>query len=411
MTGNRLLTRRSRTTSSPVRRPLSLAAAGTTLAGLLAAGLVAPTVADASTSPAHASRADAVLQRDIDALAADGFPGVEAAYADGRGRVRDHVAGVGDLATGAPVPLNGRVRIASNTKSFTATVVLQLVGEGKVQLDAPIERYLPGVVRGQGIDGRQITVRQLLQHTSGLPDYDNVLYQEWLDSDFRKHYTPQQLLAAAFTQPALAAPGAAFSYSNTNYTLAGLLVERVTGHSLGSEITSRVINRIGLRDTYWPADGDQRIRGAHPHSYLQETPGGPVNDVTELDPSLGGAAGQLVSTPRDLLTFFQSLIGGKLLKPAQLAEMQRTVPATDISLRDVPESYGLGLATFTLSCGGTAWTHGGDLPGSHTREAVTADGRGVAIAVTGEAPNADPTDVHQFVDLEDAVDDALCATR
>ena len=414
MTGPRLLPSRSRTTSSPPgRRPLSLLAGGTALAALVTTGLLAPTAADAT--PLHHHRhpvaADAVVQRDVDALAADGFPGVLAAVSDGRGGGLDHVAGVGDLATGAPVPVDGQVRIASNTKTFTATVVLQLVAEHEVSLDRTVETYLPGLVRGPGGDGRQITVRQLLQHTSGIPDYDGVLYPEWLASGFTRHYTGQELVAAGLGRPALAAPGAAFSYSNTNYAIAGLLVEKVTGHSIGDEITSRIIEPLGLRDTYWPADGDRTIRAPHPRNYLQDTAGGPWTDVTEMDPSMGWAAGQLVSTPRDLLTFFQAVVAGKLLPPAQQREMQRTVPATDISLRNSNDRYGLGLASFTLSCGGTAWTHGGDLPGAHSREAVTADGRGVSIVVTGDPANADPEDAHQFLHLEEAVDDAFCALK
>ncbi|MEU2349777.1 serine hydrolase domain-containing protein [Modestobacter sp. NPDC049651] len=400
--------------SSPTPRRASLVATGTVLAGLLTAGVVAPAAADASPSQHRPPlAADRVVQHDIDALADEGFPGVLAAVSDGRGQGpghgRDHVAGVGDLATGAPVPVNGSVRIASNTKTFTATVVLQLVAEREVQLDRPVETYLPGLVRGPGGDGRQITVRQLLQHTSGIPDYDDVLYPEWLASGFTRHYTGQELVAAGLGRPALAAPGAAFSYSNTNYAIAGLLVERVTGHRIGDEITHRIIEPLHLRDTYWPSDGDRGIRGPHPRNYLQETAGGPWTDVTEMDPSMGWAAGQVVSTPRDLLRFFSAVVGGELLPPAQQQEMERTVPATDISLRNAGDRYGLGLASFELSCGGRAWTHGGDLPGTHSREAVTADGRGVSIVVTGDPANADPADAHQFEHLEDAVDAAFCA--
>ena len=111
------------------------------------------------------------VQQALDALVReDGFPGALAAVRGKSGRTRDYTAGVGDVATGERVPVNGQVRIASNTKMFTATVVLQLVGEGRIGLDEPVETYLPGIVRGEGIDGRDITGRQLLQHTSGLPD-------------------------------------------------------------------------------------------------------------------------------------------------------------------------------------------------------------------------------------------------
>ncbi|MGY1843132.1 serine hydrolase domain-containing protein [Modestobacter sp. SYSU DS0875] len=380
-------------------RHVGVVAAGTALSGLLAVGLLAPPAL--AGPPRHTPHA--ALEHELDALVTDdGYPGALAAVSDARGRVRDLTAGVGDLDTGAPVPRNGEVRVASNTKVFTATVVLQLVGEGRVALDEPVETYLPGLVRGEGIDGRQITVRQLLQHTSGIPDYDHVLIEEWQASGYSGFYEPHDLLAAGLGQPALFPPGGGFEYSNTNYVLAGLLVQRVTGRPVGEEITRRVIEPLGLRDTYWPGEGEQQLRGRHPHSYSPVEPEGPPVDVTELDPSLGWAAGALVSTPRDLLRFSHALIGGEQLAPELLAEMQRTVPAVDTALRGA-EEYGLGLQTYTLSCGGVAWGHGGDLPGSHTRNAVTSDGRGAVVTVTG-----DPSTEEQGIRLEETIDTAIC---
>ncbi|MGY1855206.1 serine hydrolase domain-containing protein [Modestobacter sp. SYSU DS0290] len=387
------------TRPSPARRRTSVVAAGTALSGLLAAGLLAPPATAAP--PRHAPAGE--LQRELDALVReDGYPGALAAVSDARGRVRDLTAGVGDLATGAPVPRNGEVRVASNTKTFTATVVLQLVGEGRVALDEPVETYLPGLVRGEGIDGRQITVRQLLQHTSGIPDYDHVLIEEWQGSGYHRFYEPHDLLAAGLSQPALFPPGGGFEYSNTNYVLAGLLVQRVTGRPVGEEITRRVIEPLHLRDTYWPGEGEQQLRGRHPHVYSPLEPEGPPVDVSVLDPSLGWAAGALVSTPRDLLRFNSALVGGELLSPQLLAEMQRTVPADGTVLRGA-EEYGLGLQTYTLSCGGVAWGHGGDLPGSHTRNAVTSDGRGAVVVITG-----DPATEEQAIRLEETIDTAIC---
>ncbi|NEK94601.1 beta-lactamase family protein [Modestobacter muralis] len=149
-------------------------ASGAALAALLGTGLLAP--ATAAATPSHAPAATASVQRDLDSLVNEGrFPAVLASVTDGRGRTRDLAAGVRDVTTGGPAPVNGRIRMASNTKTFTATVVLQLVAERRIGLDQPIERYLPGLVRGPGGDGREITVRELLQHTSGLPDYDDVV--------------------------------------------------------------------------------------------------------------------------------------------------------------------------------------------------------------------------------------------
>jgi len=293
------------------------------------------------------------------------------------------------------------VRIASNTKTFTATVVLQLVEEGRVDLDAPIETHLPGLVRGPGGDGTAITVRQLLQHTSGLPEYVDVLVADHAAQQHR-YVEPHQLLDIALARPPVFAPGTGWRYSNTNYVLAGLLVQEVTGRPIGEEITTRVIEPLGLDDTYWPHEGEQELRGDHPHGYAATAPDAPYTDVTTQDPSFGWAAGQLVSTPDDLLSFFTALVDGELLSPALLAQMQTTVPARGTTARG-EESYGLGLQTYTLSCGGTAWTHGGDIPGFETRGAVVPQGKGVVIAVT-----ALPADEQQAVDVEEAVDAALC---
>ncbi|QXG75249.1 beta-lactamase family protein [Modestobacter sp. L9-4] len=362
--------------------------------------------ASAVSTPAEAGGPPPAHQRDsvqteLDALVTEsGFPGVLAVVRDEHG-LRDYTAGVGDLATGAPVPVNGQVRIASNTKTFTATVVLQLVGEGRVDLDAPVETYLPGLVRGAGGDGREITVRQLLQHTSGLPDYDDVLITDYIAAQHR-YVEPRQLLDIALPRPALFAPGTSWEYSNTNYIVAGLLVQAVTGRPIGEEITTRIITPLGLDDTYWPHEGEQELRGEHPHGYYRTHPDEPWADVTVQDPSFGWAAGQLVSTPRDMLDFSTALVDGDLLSPELLVQMETTVPAPTATPRG-NESYGLGLQTFTLSCGGTAWTHGGDIPGAETRSAVTTDGRGAFVAVT-----ALPTELQGVTDVEDAVDAALC---
>ncbi|MCZ2804395.1 serine hydrolase [Modestobacter sp. VKM Ac-2983] len=384
---------------SPVPRrtwaTLLVAAATVTAAG--ATGLLSPDDAAADAArPVHA------LQGELDALVVDdGFPGALAAVRGPGGRVHHLTAGVGDLTTGEPVPVDGEVRIASNTKTFVATVVLQLVEEGLVDLEAPIETYLPGLVRGPGGDGNAITVRQLLQHTSGLPDYDDVVVADYLAVQHR-YVEPHQLLDIALARPASFAPDAGWEYSNTNYVLAGLLVQEVTGRPIGAEITTRIIEPLDLDDTYWPHEGEQELRGDHPHGYYAAEPGAEYADVTVQDPAFGWAAGQLVASPGDLLDFFTALVDGELLGPAMHTEMQSTVPAPG-SAASGDEAYGLGLQTFTLSCGGTAWTHGGDIPGYETRGAVTEDGRGVMLAVT-----ALPTELEQIVHVEDVVDAALC---
>ncbi|WP_343446813.1 serine hydrolase domain-containing protein [Micromonospora schwarzwaldensis] len=379
-------------------RPLAAGA----LAVLTATALGVPA---ASAAPTRTDRPD-VLQQHLDRLVADQhFPGALASVRGADGRVRDRTAGVGDLRTGRGVPTDGRVRIGSNTKTFTAVVVLQLVGEGRIDLDATVERYLPGLVRGHGNDGRRITVRQLLQQTSGLPDYDDVLFTAPQDLVDRAHayLEPRRLVDAALTRPRRHAPGTTWEYSNTNYVLAGLIVERVTERPIGEEITRRIIAPLRLRDTSWPAAGDQRLTGRHPQGYVAVAPDAPWVDVTEMDPSLGWSAGQLISTPGDLRTFFEALLAGRLLRPAQQAAMMRTVDAPGFEPTG-GWAYGLGIARHDLPCGGHAWGHGGDIQGFETRNLATTDGRGAVVAVTGL-----PTSPEMLEAVTDSVDAALCA--
>ncbi|MGP3632701.1 serine hydrolase domain-containing protein [Streptomyces sp. 24-1644] len=376
--------------------------------GIAAVAVIAAALAVGGTLPSSAAQPhgprDAV-RKGMERLVTEGrFPAALAATVDRQGRARNYTAGVADLRTRAKVPVDGQVRAGSNTKTFTATVILQLVGEGKVDLDSPVETYLPHLLRGQGIDGRDITVRHLLQHTSGLPNYTSFMLEAVLGKDRHTYYQPRTLLDLALARKAQFEPGTGLAYSNTNYVVAGLLIEKVTGRPLAEQITERVIDRIGLRHTYFPGIGDQGIREAHPHGYHATGPGAPLEDITEIDPSWAWAAGQLISTPSDLNRFFSALIGGKLLQPAQLTEMRTTVKVPD-DLGFVPGTrFGLGLISVPLSCGGLMWGHGGDTPGYHTSPGVTDDGRAATIAVTADPP---PTE-QGFTQADALLDTTLC---
>ncbi|MFB7907266.1 serine hydrolase domain-containing protein [Kitasatospora sp. NPDC056076] len=361
-------------------------------AGALAAGALAPSAAFASGKPD-------TVQQSLNALVKDdGLPAALASVKGRDGRTRTYTAGTGNLATGAKPPVDGQIRAGSNTKTFTAVVVLQLVAEGKIGLDEPVETYLPGLLRGDGIDGHTITVRQLLQHTSGLPEYMAApALADFIPIQFR-YFEPRELLDGALAQKAHFAPGTSFEYNNTNYLVAGLLVQKVTGRPVGEEITKRVIDRIGLRHTYFPTPGDTTVHEAHPHGYLS-LPDAPPVDYTDMDTSMAWAAGAVVSTNTDLNTFFTALLGGRLLPPAQLAQMRTTVPADPLG---PGVRYGLGLQSRPLSCGGLAWGHGGTIVGYRSRGAVTDDGRAANITVT-TVPSDDAA--HH---MSTALDTALC---
>ncbi|MFJ9843365.1 serine hydrolase domain-containing protein [Kitasatospora sp. NPDC101155] len=361
----------------------ALAAVGITV------GALAPTAAFAGGRPDSVQSNLNTLVKD------DGVPAALATVKGRDGRTHNYTAGVGNLITKAKVPVDGQIRIGSNTKTFTAVVALQLVAEGKISLDASVDTYLPGLLRGDGIDGRNITVRQLLQHTSGLPDYVD---KGAILADPKRYFEPRDLLDAALAQKAHFAPGARWEYSNTNYLVAGLIIQKVTGRPLGEEVNQRIVDRIGLRHTYFPTPGDMTIHEAHPEGYNQDADGS-FHDYTELDPSWGWAAGAVVSTNSDIVRFYTALLGGRLLPAAQLAEMRTTVPADEVG---PGVRYGLGLMSTPLSCGGVFWGHGGTIPGYYTAGGATDDGRAVNLAVTmipGDAAGKG---------VEAAVDSALC---
>ncbi|MGW0363492.1 serine hydrolase domain-containing protein [Streptomyces sp. NPDC002990] len=356
--------------------------------GLMTLGALAP--------PPTATAKPDTIQHSLNTFVRDhGTPAALASVQNRHGHTRTHTAGLGNLTTREPVPADGQVRIGSNTKTFVAVIALQLAAEQKIDLDATIDTYLPDLVRGQGIDGRHITVRQLLQHTSGLPNYT-----DHLGDDIRP-YDPHQLLTTALQHPADFTPGTRWKYSNTNYVLAGLLIQKITGHPLPEEINRRIIKPTGLRHTYFPAPRDATIHEPHPHGYHRATADTPPHDITEIDPSWAWAAGQMISTNTDLNRFFTALLNGRLLPPAQLTQMRTTIPAE--TTFGPGARYGLGLVSRPLPCGGLSWGHGGSFPGYETRGGATDDGRATNVAVTMQL-----TDEAGRRGLERAVDSALC---
>ncbi|NUT97367.1 MAG: beta-lactamase family protein [Saccharothrix sp.] len=358
-----------------------------------------------ATEAAGYTRAE--LQQDVDALQRQGVIGVQARVVDGRAGWAV-TSGVADVATGRPVPATGHYRIASNTKTFVATVVLQLVGEGRLGLDDPVERHLPGLIRGNGNDGTEITVRHLLQHTSGLHEYHAELPgsgREGFEQHRFDHYEDRQLVALALSRPPDFAPGTDWSYSNTGYVVAGMVVRAVTGNDWRHEVERRIVAPLRLHDTRVPAD-NHRLPHPHARAYQQWRLGGELSDTTEFNPTVSDAAGAITSTTHDLGRFFRALVSGRLLKPAQQAELTRTVDA-DGSL-----AYGLGLYRKPLSCGGHYWDHGGNTAGVISRGGVSPDGRrSIALAFTG-AHGDTPQDIAALAAASDRiVDRFLCERR
>lgn len=289
------------------------------------------------------------------------------------------------------------------TKTFTATVVLQLAGEGRLSLDDTVAHWLPAVVAGNGNDGSRITIRELLQHASGIYDYTKDLPALASAAGFQANrfrtYTPQQLVALAMQHPPLFAPGTSVSYSNTGYILLGMIINRVTGRSWASEVNARIIRPLGLRHTNTPGTFPF-IAGPHAEGYHSFGGVTPI-DVTVFNPSGADAAGSIISTTADLSRFYRALAGGRLLAPAQLSEMETTVAVPQLAAVWPGGRYGLGLAWFPLSCGGGFFGHQGDVVGYHTWDAVTpGTGRTVVVSITGDGSARTQQVLNNLVDQE-----------
>ena len=381
----------------------------TLIAMVALTGVFAPT---AAAAPAHGPER-AVLQRDADKLLDYGAPGALAEVDTPHGKVKVR-SGYGDPTAKTPVPWNTHFRVGSLTKTFTATVLLQLVGEGKLALDDTVDHWLPGVVAGNGNDGTKITVRNLLQHTSGLPDYTRALDFLRTAKDFEANrfrtLTAPGMVAMAMTYAPSFEPGTNWQYSNTNYLLAGMIIKKVTGHDWQQEVQRRIIGPLGLRDTSAPYTNPY-LPDPHAVGYQRFARDEPDIDATVLNPSWADAAGAIVSDTDDITTFLRALVTGKLLKPAQLKEMQTTVPAHQFDPAFPGARYGLGLAWVPTSCGGY-WSHGGDIHGFMTRDAVSADGRRSAvITINTDSPVAKPGLPPLTQDMTaDLLEHAICGT-
>ncbi|MGG3674755.1 serine hydrolase domain-containing protein [Bacillus nitratireducens] len=289
-----------------------------------------------------------------------GAPGVLAKTYN-NGKISSYNAGVADLSTKKSMKSDYRFRIASVTKTFTATTVLQLVGENRVQLDDPIEKWLPGLVQGNGYDGNQITIRQLLNHTSGIAEY-----LKSKDADFtntRKSYTAEELVKIGLSYPQDFSPGKGWSYSNTGYVILGMLIEKITGNSYAEEIEKRIIEPLDLSNTFLPGNSTVIPGNNHARGYLKIDGTSELKDVTYYNPSIGSSAGDMISNADDLNKFFSSLLGGKLLKERELKEMLTTVPTEG---EGVGDAYGLGIYETKLPNGISVWGHGGAIPGFMT---------------------------------------------
>ncbi|HDR4874379.1 TPA: beta-lactamase family protein [Bacillus cereus] len=368
---------------------LALVIAGSSLLYTTPASIVKAESTENVSSSSHTSTQrdrNSVKQAMRDTLHL-GFPGILVKTYEG-GKTWGYAAGVANLSTKKPMKTDFRFRIASVTKTFTATVVLQLAGENRLNLDDSIEKWLPGVIQGNGYDAKQITIRQILNHTSGIAEYSRTKEADFFKNR-NKSFTAEDLVKLGLSLPPDFAPGKGWSYSNTGYVLLGILIEKVTGNSYAEEIENRIIEPLELSNTFLPGNSSVIPGTNHARGYFQPDGASELKDITYYNPSIGNSAGDMISTADDLNKFFSYLLSGKLLKEQQLKQMLTTVPTGSAEI----VGYGLGIYETRLPNGVSIWGHSGGIPGFSTFAGGTLGGKhtlAVNLNSLGKAENPDP---------------------
>jgi len=338
----------------------------------LAATATVATAASAKPTPTANART-AALQKELDGFVALGLPGAILFARNGSATMR-LAGGIGDVAHKTPMKANDHYKIASLTKTYTAAVVLQLVAEGKLRLGDSIERWVPGLVP----NGRKITIRQLLNHTSGLAEFDSDprYLKPYLSGNFGFYWAPRKLVQMGVSHPPLFPPGVTKTthYANTNYVLLGLAVEAATGNSIGAQLRTRIFGPLHLDETSYQTKPGLPSPYAHGYLVLGKPP---ATDVTGLSPSLSPASGAIVSTAEDVADFYRALLSGQVVRPDLLRAM-KTTTLTGKPVDIVGQRYGLGLELFPTSCG-DALGHNGVVPGYMTYAFSSTDGSRQAV--------------------------------
>ncbi|NDL56417.1 serine hydrolase domain-containing protein [Phytoactinopolyspora mesophila] len=409
--------RRHRSTLVVSAAVAALAALAACSSGSVASDDDAP-AASATERPETGELSDeydlAALQRDTDAICATGVTGVQVMVQTYEPEPWIATCGVADLESGEPVPRDSHFRAGSTAKTLMATVILQLSDEGELSLDDPVRDYLPDLVDDAGGPAGELTVRHLLQHTGGVRNYteDSIDLDALLTALFEGDGDPPDSAPAEdFAADALRAgleftPGTSWEYSNTGYVLLGMVGEAVTGNRWDDEVSRRIIEPLGLDRTYVGANAidlpEPRAQG-----YLELEPGEQL-PVPPAGYGVVSADGGLVTTPSDMIAFFQGLLRGDLLAAETLAEMQDVVDIGEpfTAAVPLPAQYGLGLELAPLSCGAAYWHHGGDTL-DFVHENAFADGGeyGVVISVSTQTFGADDTLWEAMAALRD---NALC---
>ncbi|MFJ5774133.1 serine hydrolase domain-containing protein [Streptomyces sp. NPDC093094] len=339
-----------------------------------------------ATAASHGPAAAAPAAPDIAGLRSvlstarrQGAPGAMARI-DDHGTVHRVASGVADRGTGRALATTDRFRIGSVTKVFSAVVLLQLVDEGRLKLDTPVNRHLPGLLPDDAV-----TVRHVLSHRSGLYDYTDEMFARTVpgfEAVRNKVFTYRQLVDRSLRHARTGRAGGAYAYSNTNFVVAGMLIEKLTGQDVGTAYRTRIIEPLNLRDTSYvhPATA---LPGTYARGYLTpDEAGARLVDATRQTASWAQSAGALVSTAKDLNVFTSALLRGELTSSTALRQMTRwtTVNST--------QAYGLGLRRRDLSCGVSVYGHTGAVQGYYTYAFTSKDGRRSLAALANTSNNA-----------------------
>lgn len=292
----------------------------------------------------------------------------------------DFNAAVGTTELGAQIPpaANTHFRIASNTKTMTAALIVLLAQDGKLKFSDPVSAYVPGVPNGENI-----SVAQLLKMRSGLYGYTaDPALSAAMDADPRKAWTPQEVLAIAYRHPPQFAPDASYEYSNTNYALLGLIAEKAGGRPLAEQFQERLFGPVGLTQTSLPAADDTSMPNPYSHGYmyggsfyaLADDPypadmqaaawAGTLHpiDYTNQNSSYATAAGGAISTADDLATWMKALVSGKVFNADYHQQWLTSLQAEDPDAPD-GQKYGYGISYQRFGPNAAMFYHGGELPG------------------------------------------------
>lgn len=332
-------------------------------AGLSGAGFVFP----ATVASVGRQRVGEDVGAALASQAGSCGPGLFAFVTEGGRVLFSGGAGTADLAAPRPIRETDRFRIGSVTKTYVATIVLQLAAEGRLALDDPVQDYLPDLIPGQD----PVTVRHLLRLRSGLPDYVPALTGSLDLTVFARYWSPHELIALALDQPGRGAAGREFRYSNTDYLVLGLLVEAVTGEYLEAALWRRVCYPLELRETGLPC-ADPYLRGPHATGYLR-MPGGDPEEFSTVTPSESWASGAIIATPGEVARFLDALLGGDLLSPRELAVMLDVLPADD------QRAYGCGIYRYLLPDGRAVYGHRGAVIGFTCLAVRSPSGRALVL--------------------------------